>query len=296
MRFAPWAAALALIATAAAGCARTPAAEPQAPPPSPKNAVEAEFYARAQVVADAWRRSDKSIWTTGLRSGSELTIFDIEGFPDGATKLAAMQGNFRLDTDLPGTSPASGTVAFPDGSTMSVKLIGAQQAYEALTAQRVDCVSDYQCTTLSITGATLTTWAYATSRGEATVPAWAFTVAQLPGARIIRVAVEPSQILPLPALAVGQFTPTEPILGAMGVKDVDGKRIDYTVAGGCGSNERPLVWESADVIVLGTAYDRSPNDVCDLVLRSVPLTATVSRPLDGRVILDGPSGRPLRLP
>jgi hypothetical protein len=286
------AAALALLAAAVAGCA--PAGRPATPaaaPPPP--AAAAEFAARARVVADAWNSSGQSIWTTGLRTDADLTIFQLTGFPDGATKAAATEGRFQLSHDLPAQRPPAGSVRFPDGSTMDVPVISAREAYEALTANRVDCVSDYNCGTLTIVAAALTTVTLNTSRGAATVPAWSFTVRELPGdARVVQVAVDPAKILPPPTAAVSKYRPVQRISAALAVAKKDGSAISLTVGGDCVSHQLPLVWESGDVVIVGV-YDPPADIACAGPAHPLDLTATLSRPLGDRVVLDFVSGRPV---
>jgi hypothetical protein len=146
----------------------------------------AAFDALAAREASAWARSPLAVqWRTGLVvfTAGELTSGPSGGFPTGADKLAYINGNLVFTGPPPSGVPA-GLVTWPDGSTMKVPVLSASQAFGELTSSK-ECPG-CAATPLEVTAIRPATLAIATSRGRATVPAWAFTLrAPLPGRVII---------------------------------------------------------------------------------------------------------------
>jgi hypothetical protein len=137
------------------------------------------------------------------------------------------------------------------------------------------------CAWLTVTGVKLGTVRLHTSRGEATVPAWLFTVDEIAGP-VARVAVAPS--------AISTASAGPPIAGRR-TATVDGSRLTYRIIRGCAKDITPLVYEAEDVVVVGV--QSTPEDgVCPLVAKLEPVTVTLREPLGDRVVLDVTSGQP----
>ncbi len=137
------------------------------------------------------------------------------------------------------------------------------------------------CAWLTVTGVKLGTVRLPTSRGEATVPAWQFTVDELAGP-VARVAVAPSAIATASA---------GPAIAALHTATVDGLRLTYQIIGGCAKDITPLVYEAEDVVVVGV-HSTPVDGVCPLVAKVEPVTVTLREPLGDRVVLDVTSGQP----
>ncbi|HBY22602.1 MAG TPA: hypothetical protein DEG88_04705, partial [Propionibacteriaceae bacterium] len=156
-----------------------------------------DFKKRAKSVAAAWRSSGAiTAWRTGLVPLGELT--QVSGFDDSDLKDAFAQGRIGLQGTLDDIK-TSGVVTFPDGTTMPVALVGAHTAYTGLAMpQGRPCASNERCAGLVVTGATLGTTTLLTNRGQATVPAWRFSVAGLTQP-LVRVAIDPASMTTPPA-------------------------------------------------------------------------------------------------
>jgi hypothetical protein len=245
--------------------------------------TEEDFQARADQVAAAWHGSPaQKAWRTGFIPIGDFTI--VTGFATGEAKEAFTEGLFTSNVAL-AEAESRGAVRFPDGSDMSVAVVSARSAYQTLDR------GDPACATcgLTVTAARLGTARIMTSRGEATVPAWIFTVAEDP-APITRVAVAPSEVTQLPEVTLPSMPPG--VVQPFGDQTVHGTTIDFTVGvGSCDYDIRGLVKEYDDAIVIGGTAT-TPDTMCDAALRARPVSVTLSRPIGDRVVL-GISGSPI---
>ncbi|KKK04495.1 hypothetical protein [Micromonospora sp. HK10] len=306
----------------AAPTAPRPAAPASAPPATAPDQRWAAFYQQAGAVADAWRPGQA--WRSGYVPLEEGTVLTGDpGFTD-ETKLAFSNGWFREQIALPTATPAAGTIRFPDG-TLRVPLISAAEAYAQLDkgdpppcAGRpaepppgggvpkpgggptvepgpdgpVSRTADHPCVPLTVTGVKLGSAPVRTSRGQATVPAWLFTVEGLrtPVARLAvakpAIGAVPAAVDPGRPLAAGLVT-------AQDLDTVDGARLDYRVGvGACDTGITPLVLERDDVVVVGAGVI-PPTGPCTMQLVMKPVSVTLKAPLGGRAVLDVARGTPL---
>ncbi|MET8836366.1 hypothetical protein ABZV78_20925 [Micromonospora sp. NPDC004540] len=308
-----------------AGCA-APGADPAGPPaadpsgPSvsgPDHRWEA-FGQRATEVADAWRPGPA--WRTGYVPLGEATVLAGDpGFTD-ETKQAFLNGWYRDQIDLPAARPADGTIRFPDG-TLRVPLVSAAEAYAQLDQGDpppcegrpttpgpgrpkggptiepgpdgpVATQGASPCVPLTVTGVTLGSASVRTSRGEAAVSAWLFTVEGL-RVPVARLAVAPSAVGTAPEGTAPGRPAADGLLAAVDLRAVSGNRVDYRVgAGACDGQPTPLVLERDDVVVLGAGAVRSTGP-CTEQLVWKPVSVTLRAPLGDRAVLDVLSGTPL---
>ena len=214
----------------------------------------------------------------------ELT--QVSGFDDSDLKDAYAQGRIGLQGTLDDVK-TSGVVTFPDGTTMPVALVGAHTAYTGLALpQGRPCASNERCAGLVVTGATLGTTTLLTSRGQATVPAWRFSVAGLTQP-IVRVAIDPALMATPPAPTIDS-RPTNLGVEVAQLIGVSGNEIRYQLwIGACETEPRPLVHEEADIIVLGgVVTPPPPNYSCTSNLVSVNVSATTATPVGDRPLVD----------
>lgn len=253
------------------------------------------FDKRAAAVAAAWRSSGAiEAWRTGLVPLGEFT--QVLGFDDRSDlKEAFAAGRIGVDGTLPDTT-GMGEVRFPDGSTKVVGLVGARTAYTAFTAAgEHPCPTDARCSGVVITGATLGTTTLLTSRGEATVPAWRFSVAGLTQP-IIRVAIDPEAMTvpPAPTLEAGDGRPpTDLGVEVVALLGLSGNEIRYRVwIGACDTNARPVVHEETDIIVVGGTVTPPPaGSACTANLVAAPVSITTSKPVGDRPIVEAIFGK-----
>jgi hypothetical protein len=273
----------------------------------PSGSGDEEFDRRAAEVAAAWRASSAAAGRDGFVPLGDLTVLPKGAGFSNDTKLAYGNGWFRSTAQLSTKAPPAGSIRFSDGKTLSVPLVSAADAYRAIDKGDPPCTSGRgvapavqppvpddplplkskaapgQCTALTVTGAKLGTVALRTNRGEATVPAWLFTVDEIAGP-VARVAVAPPAIETVPS-------PDMPMPGHDSVT-VDGARLTYSIITGCAKDIVPLAYEAEDVVVVGVKS--TPADgACPAIAKVEPVTVTLTAPLGDRVVLNS-SGHPLR--
>jgi len=310
------------LAGLAAGCAQKSAGRESPPAASP---AQQEFDTRAAQVAKAWETSGTAQeWRHGFIPLANLTLTP-NGDGTDATKFALVNGWYRLRAPLPHPVP-TGTVTFPDGSTMTVPLEPAQDAYQQIaTAPPAACgkpeplptaihpippinsappsASDggggtsgssggqEPCTVLTITQITLGTDHLLTSRGEATVPVWQFTVPGL-SEPVERVAVDPSAITRSP-VTDDPGVRLDGIAAGQSLASVSGTALTFRVIlGNCDKDVTPLVYEDSGAVVVGASFVNTAS-VCDDVALIKSFDVTLSAPVGARVVLDVVSGNPL---
>ncbi len=275
-----------------------------------------EFDRRATAVAEAWRPGPA--WTAGYVPLQESTVLVGEPEFTAATKTAFLAGWYRVQADLPAGQPADGTVRFPDGE-LRVPLIGAAEAYRQLAPGDPpscpgpprepatpppaapggpdDAVSSRpqgDCVTLTVSKVELGTAPVRTSRGEAQVPAWLFTVPEI-SAVVARVAVAPGSVGAVPEPVVPSGSTPKNLVSAQDIEAVDGATLTYRLGvGSCDTGITPLVQEHDHLIVVGGTVV-PPTGACDDMLNLHSVEVTLTAPVGARPVLDALSGAPLRL-
>lgn len=295
-------AALAVTATAVTACGSQGAAaadpgQTGTAPPAASQDGSAAFIARARQVTSEWTGSAAArLWRTGLvlLDPSELIPPPSgAGFASGEAKDAFNSGHFKLAGTLP-SRPLSGAVRWADGSTLRLPLLTAKAAFAELATQR-PCGGPTGCGQLAVTGARPGMVTIFTSRGQASVPAWRFTVAGL-GWMVSEVAVARSALVVLPGYGptppAGQNTPG---VDALTKVSADGRTLTLSFIGSaCDAAWGAYRYETNGTVVAGSwEKPAAGNMPCAAV--GVPHTArvTLARPLGTRVILDVASGQPL---
>ena len=161
---------------------------------------------------------------------------------------------------------------------------------------RPDATAGCACITLNITRATLGSVRIPTSRGDATVPAWIFTVEGL-RAPVARVAVASSasatDVLRLPAELIPEpppgvyFGPVESYTG-------EAQRLTLHFTGGaCDASRVGEVYETPDAVVVGVAINRSTVGPCLAIGISSTLDVQLKQALGRRAVLAVSAGQPV---
>ncbi|MFF0230176.1 hypothetical protein [Micromonospora sp. NPDC005254] len=296
------------------GCAAT-GAEPAA---APTTTAHRAFDQRASAVAAAWRPGPG--WRDGYvpLQGPTVLTGDPRFTPD--TETAFRSGWYRAQVAIPPTRVGA-EIRFPDGR-LTLPLVSAAEAYRQLDrGDPLPCpgrpkraglptpggptvepgpdgwatsTTETACLPLTVTGVTLGAVPVRTSRGEAQVPAWLFTVEEL-ATPVAQLAVAPTAVTPVPPAP----TPTQPLpeglVAAQDMVAVDGARLTVRLGvGACDTDITPVVSERPDVVVVGGAVTRSTG-VCTDVLKLEPVTVTLAAPLGARPVLDVFTGAPLTI-
>src|SRR6476619_5921368 len=195
---------VALMTLSACGSSTPPGSS--APPGSstPPGSSRDIFAQRAKEVVTAWTEGDLlARWRTSFIAAQGLTI-EPDWTPRGDLKASFGNGWVRSATALP-TAGGTGEVRYAvDGTSVRVRTVGAQAAYDAMVNPRVgECPhaedGSSACAWVTITGVHAGTATILSSRGGATVPTWEFTVKGL-STPLVRVAVadalEPEDLRP----------------------------------------------------------------------------------------------------
>jgi hypothetical protein len=278
---------------AVAACATHPS---RTPSPSSGYAADLKaFDVKAAAVVRAWPRTDMGrAWSSALIPLESLTVL-----PPGVkpTYRSLKVWGFIDAAPNPPAGPESASVTFADRSSLRVAVDDAAGSYrEMLHNDTPACATPPAAVglcSLTITRIRYGQTTILTSRGEASVPAWILTTKQVT-APIAQVAVDPSAItLPTPRL-VGA--------GVQYIVSIDGDRVTYTsLTGSCDTAIRPLLYETATAVVVGTSIVDNVTD-CNLDGHMTPETVTLKAPLGTRPLLTangdlltmGPIGPPTR--
>jgi hypothetical protein len=283
-------------------------------------ALSGAFNARAAAIDRAWRDAlggpAGQAWRTGLVPLQDLTVA-----PAGLTaaqQASVTAGWYATGADLSGAVPADGLVRFADGASLSVPLQSADAAYRQLRKGDPPCGGGiaapaspsgppaggpvgapavHDCAVLTVTGARLGTTTLRTSRGEATVPAWLFTVRELPQpvarAAFAATATTPVSYPDIPGPSAGELAG---LAGAVRLTATGERRLDFTIGtGGCDHDPTGLVYETGDTVVIG-GHAVPGTGACDGSLTYRPVSVTLTAPLGTRPVFDAVSGRPLTAP
>jgi phage baseplate assembly protein gpV len=295
-----------------AACAQ--AGQSGGPGTSPDHRREA-FQQRATEIAERWQATPRrQEWQTGYVPLQDPTVLPAEPKFNDETKQAFLAGWYREQVSLPASKPPDGTVRFPDG-TLTVPLIGAAEAYRQIDqGDPPPCPSRpapppaspsgpdgsvssdpaTACHPLTVTAVKLGTVPVRTSRGEAQVPAWLFTVEEL-ATPVARLAVAPSAVGPVPEASALAPSPSTELVAAQDLIAVDGAKLTYRLGvGACDQDIVPLVQQRDDVVVVSGGVTRATG-VCTEQLIVKPVTVTLDAPLGARPVLDATTGQALLL-
>lgn len=298
------------------GCAPTDAGPAVGSNDPPQRS--AAFDKRAAEVAEAWRPD--ATWRSGYvpLQGPTVLVGDPRFTPD--TEAAFRAGWYREQVPIPPTR-VGGEIRFPDGR-LTVPLVSAAEAYRQLdqgdpepcpgrpkrpglpspggptvepgpdgwatSAPRTACLA------LTVTGVTFGAVPVHTSRGEAQVPAWLFTIEEL-ATPVARLAVASTAVTPVPEPAAPPRPLPDGLVAAQDLAEVDGTALTVRLGvGACDTGITPLVWEGPDAVVVGGGVTRSTG-VCPDLLKLEPVTVTLTAPLGARPVLDVFTGGPLSI-
>lgn len=282
--------------TVVVGCAALLAGCGLTDRPATPAASEASFQDLAAAVTKAWQDGGISTaWTTGFVPLQELTV-EPAWTPNGELKASYGNGWTRSTSALPDTT-GQGDIRFADGTTLRVPLVGAQTAYSRLPQRSGDCPTAGQpptCQWLTITAARLSTVEIRTTRGQAIVPAWRYTVAGLTQP-LIRVAVAPSAMTSLPQVTLPDHRAPDGIVSAMNLVSSSGDVVAFTIGiGACDKDPRGLVLETPELVVVGGSVTRSDaGTACTAQLLLQRVEVRTKQPVGTRPIVDALSGQPV---
>ncbi|MGX4736850.1 hypothetical protein [Kitasatospora griseola] len=246
-----------------------------------------EAARRAAEVTAAWPGSAaQQAWEHGYFPLQDATEWLPEGaFHNGADKAAYLAGHVDLATTLPVSVSGTTEVVFADGSRLALPQRSAKAVFDSLTQRRSACAADCD-TRLTVTAVRPGTTTVATSRGQAVIPVWEFTVAGYD--RPFRYPAVLSQ-------APAPTTPA-PVTGATTLRSVSADGLVLTAFvphGSCGTVRPGEVHETDRAVVLiGRTTPAESGRPCNAALLSTPVEFRLSRPLGTRAVLGLADGRP----
>jgi hypothetical protein len=213
-------------------------------------------------------------------------------------KIALMAGAVRADPDLSDSVPPDADVHWADGVIRNVALMSARDALAELKADGNGQCGE--CRPLIVSGARLSTAEVTTSRGQATVPVWEFTL-QATSVRVTLVALSPA--------ATAQVAPHDGVGSrvdsAAGTRT--GRALTVTFIGAFGPGSQPCgadydaeaVESSLAVVVIVHEHrylspDPSASQIaCAAVGATRTATVQLAEPLGDRAVLDPMEGVPV---
>ncbi|WP_353508642.1 hypothetical protein [Intrasporangium sp.] len=255
------------------------------------------FADRAKVVAETFRASGRP---DAPAAPVLLSPWADAAFETDAQKVAWAAGKVDFGSGVPDDQVGVSRMTLPDGSERPVDLLGPRESVtRALEGAGGGCsgVAAPDCV-LTMTRATLTTMRVETNEGQATVPAWSFTVDGL-ARPIVVVAVAPGALdRPTPPQPLAGLPPAPPGFSPADSLDaVSGPSI--TVRIGHGACDRALTGHAVefdDLVVVGATHTPpDPGTMCTMQYLLTPSTLKLSQPLGARVVLDVVSGKTLVL-
>lgn len=260
-----------------------------------EESVQNGIRVRMEKVAAAWQGSAAlTQWREGYHPLDPQDWSPPGGFHSGEDKEAAVNGNFVLRASLPAGLPAPTPVRWADGSELALPLLGAQEVYGQLN-QAKGPVPDPEHA-LPVTAVRFGESAVRTSRGEARVPAWLFTVEGY-DAPLVRVAIRPQDLPKPPVEPIATFDAgTSPLSGYTGGAPEATTLTLSAGHGACDGGVAVEVLEGADTVVLAGRIlpgEHGPDAPCPAVMLHQEVEVTLTRPVGGRVLLDSASGAPL---
>ncbi|MEV0584173.1 hypothetical protein [Nonomuraea sp. NPDC050310] len=258
---------------------------------SPAPTTADDFHARAREIAERWQAApEREAWTDGFVPLAKLTIDPpSRGMPKW-TGVSELNAVWELATELPAARPEPGVLTWPDGSELSLPLVTAETAYRAMSRPRdfadEECPAK-GCRPLRVTAASLGWAPFPTSRGEARVPVWEFTVAGLPQP-FRRVAVDPAAMGGPPQQRKGEWQ-------EVFTYRADGTSLRLTFGyGSCDTTHGGRAYETPQVVVVDADVRPKPDvRVCNAMLHHAETDVRLREPLGTRVVLDAASGLPL---
>jgi len=253
-----------------------------------------EFNARARQAISAWKQSPLAkVWQTGLVlfPNDGFMYPPSGGFPSTADALAFKTGALVFTGRPPAPYPDP-QVTWAGGATMKVRALGALSAFGKLlnSGSCPGCMVH----SLKVTAAKPTTITVDTSRGQARVPAWAFTIAGV-STPVIQGALAPGSYATVPSGAPASQPPSG-IVGVSGVQVLPGGR---TLAVWLGRSPCDTRWgvqqyaTGSAVVVGGWTYAPNSGAPCAASLEVGPVTVRLNAPLGSRVVLDAAGEEPV---
>jgi len=225
-----------------------------------------------------------------------IQIGDWEG--DGAGKRLLMDGQVKVDPAVRTTEPVTADVRWADGTVRRLRTMPPAEAVRLLAPpDKLPCVD---CAGLTVTAAKWTTMTIDTTRGQATVPAWEYTLAgsrvkirQVAVARAAGVTVTPPSWDPYNSPG-GTWIERASV-------NADGRGLIVTFTGTpktaaepCGEDYTTEAVESDNaVVVIVYSHRHGGNEKCEDMGATRTAPVELAAPLGERAVLEVVQGLPV---
>ncbi|TMB82935.1 MAG: hypothetical protein E6J39_07715 [Chloroflexi bacterium] len=269
--------------------------------PSTSGALDQE-HLEAQAALDRWASAVSKAggppWFSVAPGYATGQVGDWEVAMGSDGKVAVQAGALNADPELSDSVPAPAEVRWADGVARTLPLVSARDALAELRADGNGQCGD--CHPLIVSGARLSTAKVTTSRGQATVPAWEFTL-EGTSVRVTYLAVSPAATAKVaPHEGVGRQ-----IDSATGTRS--GRVLTVTFTGSPGPGSRPCgadydaeaVESSLGVVVIVREHryvDPDPSAspiICTSEGAFRMANVELAQPLGDRAVLDPKEGLPV---
>lgn len=214
------------------------------------------------------------------------------GFGDDAVaKEAFLAGLVRFGPQVTGRGSRI-TLRPPGLAARQVVTLGARDTFELATHLQPCGEPGQEPCGLSVTSAARTSASVLTSRGTMTVPVWRYTGPGIDDPLVV-VAVPPGFLTEAPGTGDAPSPQDGDILGAASATATGPNSLSVRVySGACDVDLQAHVWEADDLVVVGgTTGGWGGVDACPAMLMATPAEVRLTRPLDGRPVVEVISGR-----
>jgi hypothetical protein len=228
-------------------------------------------------------------------------IGDWEEAVGGNHKAALVAGKLVPIVAFPAPVTSNTEIRWKDGKSRPAQVVPADEALRALSAAATP--QDCGCTPIEVTGAKLNTGTVRTSRGEATLPVWEFTLKDS-AVLVTYPAITPSSGLTVtppswdPNNAPGGLT-----IESAKASTSEGKRLTVNFTGSpgpasqpCGADYTAFPVESANAVVIIVLEQRNPTEqMCTAIGAQRTAEVTLNAALGERTVLEIMQGMPVPL-
>ncbi|MFC0007352.1 hypothetical protein [Micromonospora siamensis] len=281
-----------------AGCHTESGTDVGSPAPARGDLSDEQLRQQARAVLD---RYDQAVRRSGggprfVPVGPPQQQLGDWELANGRNKNSLAAGEFAPVADLPTPPHPTGSVIWNDGTRDTVPLVGAEATLAGFRADGARCDG---CPPLRVTGARLTTLEVETTRGDATVPAWEYTLAGT-AVRLVRAAVDPAATVQVPPLP---WDPNSPSVQRIekATTQRGGRTLTVSFTGAPGPGSEPCgvdytaeaVQSVSAVAVIVHAHPHSRQGACPDIGAERIATVELAREMGERAVLEVQQGQPV---
>jgi hypothetical protein len=267
--------------------------------PGVSNADVEKVHRQAQAALEQWADAVAKVGAPPVIPVGQLTqqVGDWEEGVADNNKRALMGGLVFTNSPLDGEARDDGEVQWPDGSTVNVPVMAAQEAIVAIATTAETTCDD--CSPMIATKGTLISGPIQTSRGPASAPIWSFDI-EGTQVKVTRVAIE--NAITVPSLPWDPIFPTYGLDLESATGSAQGTELTVAFTGAPEAGDKPCgedytaeaVESDLAIVVLVTRHPRlSVGGACSAVGARRTASAKLAKPLGDRTVLRVTDGQPV---